>query len=227
MVLDAVNEKVMEKLEDTQVLLSGELYLPKGLKTTITYKSQSTAVQGRRLTARRASTVGAVLTLEIENEGPTSVAPVDVAQELQKQVKSSSTGAMKALADLGTVNTKVGVRVASEKATVTTRADVAKQQGKAALGISHPTTTSRQAGQGQVTTSEAMVTPRQPAWMVSSVLPCRVGSTCSWFCCSLSAPPCRKHHAGSCKGAASQCRVLKCPGQFKACVASMCFSGIA
>ena len=62
------------------------------------------------------------------------MAPVDVAQELQKQVKSSSAGAMKALGDLGTVNTKVGVRVASEKATITTRADVANQQRKGSAG---------------------------------------------------------------------------------------------
>lgn len=148
-VLDAVKEKAQEKLEDVRVLLNGELYLPKGLKSVITYKGQDTAVQGRRLTGRRASTAGAVLTLEIENEGVTSVAPVDVAQELQKQVKSSSTGAMKALGDLGTVNTKVGVRVASEKKTITTRADVANQQRKAALGISDPTTTTTTAGQGQ------------------------------------------------------------------------------
>ncbi|OLP80952.1 hypothetical protein AK812_SmicGene38573 [Symbiodinium microadriaticum] len=68
--------------------------------------------------------------LEIENEGVTSVAPVDVAQELQKQVKSSSTGAMKALGDLGTVNTKA-------------------EDPPAALGISDPTTTTTTAGQGQ------------------------------------------------------------------------------
>eukprot|EP00439_Symbiodinium_sp_Y106_P021792 s937_g2.t1 len=84
-VLEAVKEKATEKLEDVRVLLNGELYLPKGLKSVITYKTQDTAVQGRRLTSRRASTAGAVLTLEIENEGVTSVAPVDVAQELQKQ----------------------------------------------------------------------------------------------------------------------------------------------
>ncbi|CAE7498790.1 unnamed protein product, partial [Symbiodinium pilosum] len=110
-------------MEDVRVLINGELHLAEGLKTKMIFKqNQGTAVQSRRLSRRTSTgTQGAVVMLEIENEGPTTVAPVEVAQEMQKQVKSSSTGAIKALTDLGTVNTKVGVRVALEKKQITTR----------------------------------------------------------------------------------------------------------